>query len=452
MASDNAVNAKITADASGFRRGAQEAESGLDRLAAKLREHRAEEVQQSRATRFFAQEIANLGIVSGQAGEALSALVGAFAAGSGIGAAAETVKLLAHAFVAAREESKKFAEETAKDLRALQKQTDDYVESLKGEVASQKMARELIEPLDQKAVQQKEELRNKTDALAAAQDKLNRAMSSGAGGAIATMKALVIARQRQLEDAQKELDKTEIAIAAKGVQVGRAGSGEDNERLRKLLYGSEGKMHELQVGEAQRKADDLAQDRQYYEKKTAEVTAFVSDKLEKELQVEIAEAQFRADSLNEDHKYYERKTAETTQALDKQFALEEEQSKRLAHELGSAAKDIGRAFGENIAGMIQGTESLDDVLHNMLKTMLQAAAQLALMSAIASGNPFAIIGAGVLEGIAPIVGSLGDGGGRSSNINVTQNFHGGATPGSSSLEFQRVMVSTIRDLQRRGRL
>lgn len=450
---DNSVAIRISADASGFRRGAQEATSGLDRLAEKLREHRAEEVQQSRATRFFATELQNLGAVSNEVAGELASIAGAFATGSGIGAAAEVVKLIGHAFMEARGESKKFAEETATDLRALQKQTDDYVESLKGEVASQKMARDLIDPLQQKAIQQQGVLAEKTDALADATNKLREAEQTRSRAFISDMKSLVQIRQAELDKAQEEFDKTQLVIKAKGVQVGRAGSAEDTERLHKLIQTSAEEMHRLEIAEAGRKVDDLAQDRQYYEKKTAEVTAFVTDKLAKEEQLALDEAQLLGDSLRQDREHYQQVTAQTTAILEKQFEKEDEAAKKLQHDLGHAVEQMGQAAGEAFLGMLDGSKSVEDSLVQLVAQMVEAALRMAALREIASGD---FIGGGLLVAGSVIAGGLGSltgGGGNSTNITVNNTNHiQGGSPSDISLTMERSIITAVRRMQARGRL
>src|SRR3954470_10502790 len=106
----NSISIRIGADASDFRRGAREAESGLQALTDKLREHKAEQIQEARITRFYANEIANLGIVSQGTSKALGELAAGAAAGTGFGIAIGAVKALVELIKESGDESRKQAE------------------------------------------------------------------------------------------------------------------------------------------------------------------------------------------------------------------------------------------------------------------------------------------------------------------------------------------------------
>src|SRR4051812_42238168 len=104
-ASPNSMNIRIGADPSEFRKGAREAEDGISRLTDRIREHKAEQVQEARITRFYANEIANLGVVSQGSSKAISELLAGAASGTGFGLAVGAGKALVEVIKESGEES-----------------------------------------------------------------------------------------------------------------------------------------------------------------------------------------------------------------------------------------------------------------------------------------------------------------------------------------------------------
>src|SRR3954463_2340297 len=110
MASENAISARITADASGFRSGAQEAAGHIDSLSDRLKEFRTHVRTETRYTKFLGDQIENLGIVSEGAAGAIGHLATGLAFGNGIGLAIASVKVLVEGIHSLGEESAKQSE------------------------------------------------------------------------------------------------------------------------------------------------------------------------------------------------------------------------------------------------------------------------------------------------------------------------------------------------------
>src|SRR4051812_48979703 len=94
MSDANAIAVRISADASGFRAGAQEAARHVDSLSDKLKEFRSHVRTETRYTKFLGDQIENLGIVSEGAAGAIGHLATGLAFGNGIGLAIASVKVL----------------------------------------------------------------------------------------------------------------------------------------------------------------------------------------------------------------------------------------------------------------------------------------------------------------------------------------------------------------------
>jgi hypothetical protein len=112
--------------------------TGLDWLVNKLKEHRREEVQQRRMSRFFIGELNQISGVLGQMGaqgqtfaRTLGTFVGAFAAGNFLGIAVEGVKMLVEHIGHGGEKSKEAKAAMDKWLESLKSKTDQAIGKIK---------------------------------------------------------------------------------------------------------------------------------------------------------------------------------------------------------------------------------------------------------------------------------------------------------------------------------
>jgi hypothetical protein len=118
--------------------GAAEAHGPFAGFTGVLKEYRSEMRQEARLGRFLAADIASMGIASKSAAGELTQFIGAFAIGGGIGIAVESVKMLvskfnevSHEEDAAREALKKYATDGAAQINLLIQRNDDLLKTKK---------------------------------------------------------------------------------------------------------------------------------------------------------------------------------------------------------------------------------------------------------------------------------------------------------------------------------
>lgn len=455
MASDNQIEVKIAADASGFRSGAQEAVTHTRNLTEVLREYRMEMKQEGRLSRFLAADIASMGIASKSAAGEITKFVGAFAIGGGIGAAIESVKLLVtsvneatEAVHAQKEAFKKLEEEAEQYATKTRKHVLDVKAALEGESEAEKIGRTEIAPL----------LHNKialVNQLRVAQEQLRDIESNtDDNGLVADIVGLVKA-QATVDELKKKIEAVQTKFGASTESAGEIG-GATSADARKQ---GNAEFHRIALA---KQLEDTA----HYLREKQRITDASTAEATKQLEDYYAEEDaFRQLALNKDIEdaahfqkiakdKYDATLAETMAYFDEQDKIAAASAKKLTHELGVAAKELGDAMGKNLAEVLKGTESIDDALNNMLQTMIKVAMQMAVMAALSAGGPLGILGAIGFSAVGSALGGLVGGGGSngSSNFNITNNFHGGASPGEHSQQMETMIVNVIRNAQGRGRM
>lgn len=447
MASDP-IDIKITGNASGFRSAVDEASKLQDMLRGKLIELKQEHVASGRVARFYATEISSMVPASEAAREAIQSLVKVVLAEGAFGVAIAGVGLLVASFHAvseaidhSKEHFKKLEEDSEQYAKKIQKHVADVTAALRGETEAEKVLHDASSFLIEKI--------GLTRQLAAVQEELDDiGANTDENGAVADVVALNEATKRQIEL------KTQLAAINKnfGESVGGAGEiGSETAQAARRKVLSEELNASIQRRTEMLAAENIVSTQLW-------IKAVDQDHAEAELlRLKKEQAQADAQAVLDAERLVspliavadsERMTAERAAILAEEMRIQEAEAKKLAHELGQAAKALGDAMGQNLADVLKGTESIDDALKNVLATLIKVATQIALMQVLSVGGPLGILGGiaiGTIGGaLSGLFGGGGGGGGQTNHITINGS-------GLSSRQMESAVVNALRSAQRRGR-
>lgn len=452
MADANKIEVIIGANASGFRAGAKEAAEHTEGLIASMKDFKREAVQTGRQSKFFANELAE--IIPGASGakDALRGLIALGLSGNafeglivGISLVTKQFEHFAEEQHKAAEELKKFTEDSTKYIEDFETKVEDILLAASGATRAEILAHTALKPL----LKEEEELTGKLAKAKAALVLASNATVFTGEGAFAPD---VSSQEAAVSAAESKLATIRANIARVNSGAGDVGDKDASNDAAKEEEESQKRHFAHMIEEA---ADFQRMRKQIYEAGTAETLRIVEDEFKREDDFQDIiyrhDIERAADFQRIAKQKYDATLAETMAYFDEQDKLATAAAKKMTHELGVVAKELGDAMGKNLAEVLKGTESIDDALNNMLQTMIKVAMQMAVMAALSAGGPLGILGA---IGISAIGGALGGltGGGGSSNVNVTQNFHGSASPGEHSQAMETMIVNVIRNARNRGRL
>ena len=365
---DNAINVTIGADASPFRRGAQEARDHVDGLVSNLRDFKSEQVSTGRASRFFASEIASIVPGADSAKLSIQELITVGLSGGGMLAAFEGVLFVLKQL----KEASDAEEKVLKDIEI------DYTKiGNEGQAAYTKIRQGLLglspaqiqwardvdsthEALDKvrKAI---EDAEDGTHPLLDAFAVLNAFVGAGNSG-LKTRADLVSAlRDRehnlivQLEELKKVFTETDRAITASTL-------AQESENVRQKMIGDTAKAWGVYVD------DILAGDEKIL--KDAEKTADEWLAIQKKSVADGAKAWGAyADQIYADD---EKQLQQEKEKQDKELRDRVRLAKEKARAEIDAAKEIGLAFGTTFAGILTGQISVAKGFADMAKMTVKA--------------------------------------------------------------------------------
>jgi hypothetical protein len=412
--------------------GAGESAVPLSKFTDVIKDYRSEMKQEARIGRFLAADIASMGIASKGAASEITMLVGAFAIGGGIGVAIESVKMLITAFNEAGHKAEEFRRKAIESINQLSDKSEDYVASIHGETEAQKMQRKDVDPLERQAAGKKDELKNKTDELAEAENKLARAQQVHSQAAIGPLKLLVATRQDAIDklraelaiiDGQLQAAKTATATvssAAAGQKSKEDKRDAENEEIEhnhrmlalqaeravgveKIEMEAEAKIAEIRAranSTEEQDAEEIAEVRKNTAVKTDEYIQQYRDQVEKEQTARtnrIIQAEMKAQEALS--KYFEQKSKER---LDRYMQWQQKMEQFVTSAVEGAAK-MGDAFGDVFAGLITGQKHWMDVVKLSMKQALGAIRDVAVAQITAAALKSGAEAYGSQAGI-PIIG------------------------------------------------
>lgn len=361
MSTDNKIELVISADASGFRRGAQEARDHVSSLLGDLKSFKSEAVSTGREARFFANELGSIIPGADGAKDAVRDLIAVGLAGGGIGAMVESVKLLATVFKEvtaeedkAKEDFKKFIDDQTKSVDALKTSVEKMLLVMQGATRAQVLDFEQTHDLlEQKKVKTKA-LADATEYLAAVQKIADDATSDAAGADIA-----LLAAQKRVAGIQDELKAIDDLIAKKKQAIDPLATADA----------------------AQKEADDQAKLRlaegkmwsDYYQKKYDEAQKAYTDQEKAQvdhltrLHKAEAEAEIAIQKMKDDQlKYQLQREKLQEKAADEQAA----DLKAKFADVMKVAKPFEHAFQSAFKAVIDGTKSISQALEQLGKDIL----------------------------------------------------------------------------------
>jgi hypothetical protein len=360
MSTDSNISVKIGADASGLRAGAAEAKGHVDSLLSTLKEFKAEQVSQSRTSRFFAAQLAEIVPGAEDAKKSMQGLIGVLLSGGGAAAAFEGIIFAIKEIHSGLEAQEKVLKAIEADYTKIGNEGRDAYEKIQqgllglspAQVQWQtdvKNTREGIEKID-KAIKDVEE---GTHPVLTLFELLNTI--TGAGNSGLTERADVVARLReeqkklieQLAELKKKRDETEGKAQAKQQKEDLAQAKEDAAKWR---------------------SSELIEWKKYYDAKTAEALKALQDEIDAQDRQALDLATFRADEFQNYKKHYDKVTEETLHTMQEI----EQRNKELVTVVVNDATRMGAAFGTAFAGIISGTMSASRAFAEMSKAALKA--------------------------------------------------------------------------------
>jgi len=409
VADSNVVEIKFGADVSGLRSGAKEATANIDGLIAALKEltatmqhhsssgarpaaqevdnlrdkmlgMKAEATQTGRAARFFANDIAAMVPVAGDAKGAIQDLFAIMLSGGAIGVAIGSVKLLVEGFKLLGEESRKAKEDFEKFVEDSKKQTEQLKVSVeKMLLTMQGATRAQLLAFDQTHDARERETKILKDLAAAELDLTTaKAAELGVGELGFAFSAIdAAARERQITALREQLKVIQDIIAAKKADIAPLGTADAAVAAREIALA-------VSVAAAERAAEQATVDADINLQriKTEQETADKREKIELARITRVHEAEAAANvaiqKLNEDQlkqrieqdkllQAADLKQAEARKQIAKDFVLP------IEHAFASAVRSMivsGKDFTEAMKDMMLGL--VDAVISGFLKMAGQA--------------------------------------------------------------------------------
>jgi len=367
MATDNVVEVKIRADASGFTAGAREAGGALSGLTDSLKEWRTHVRTEAKYTQFMAMQISGLGIASKGAAAEITGLVSAFAFGNTLGLAIESAKMLVKHFMEVAAETartseltklygadlKAMGEEGAKHVGTLKKSITDTLLAMR-ELRSETMLRHELEgPL-----KREKELKEKIA-------ELDQQIAAGAESYTVTELGVVRQDVSLLEDRkaklEEELRKVKAEMAGISKAIAPLGADEKRDaRLQELI-------EEAKFAAAQATLDNEInlQRIKTEQERNESLEKLTQDHLLRQGKAEY-DAAIAVQKMKDEQLAYQRK-----RVLDEE-AKEDEAFKKREQKVKQYADHVASAISGAINSIIDGTRSVGDAMVEMVKGMAKA--------------------------------------------------------------------------------
>lgn len=370
---------QMSADLRGLGESAKATHPQMFSLGDSLKHYRSEMRQEARLSRFLAADIASMGIASkGAAGE-VTHLVAAFALGGALGGAIAGVKLVIEKFMELHHEQEKaselaklygadlktMGEDGAKHVYTLRKSVTDTLLSMR-ELRSETMLRhELEEPL-----KREKELK---EQIAKIQKEIADASTVSVVTELGVLTQDVTLSESRKAKLEKELNEKKAEIAGLKKDVAPLHAID----LREVAVAES-------IEEAKRAADqqtvdnsiNLAALKANEEMRLARETATFKEALERE----IANAKRRADDASEEsaRNLLRIETEQDEKLLAQKKTLKDQK------EGWQAVHAVASVLASDITSMLFDAKSLDDVLKDIARQVVQTAIQFALKAATMS--------------------------------------------------------------------
>jgi hypothetical protein len=359
--------------------GAAEAHGPLGGFVDVLKDYRREVSQEGRFASILARDIASMGIASKDAAGEITQFVGAFAVGGGIGVAIEGLKFLVgkfnevtHEEEAAQAALKKYADDGAAQIGELIKRNDDLLKSkkqLREEEATGLLVKDQID-LTNKLAKANQEY---TDAF-------NHALENANASRVKDISASAVAEAATRKEA-KAVEEITAALERKNGEI---------EIARKLVDEEFARIARLAQLEQQRTehADALAAEFAYRRDVLIAENVISVDLAKKD--ADRAQKAFDAAEAAEQEERAYRDMVRDEENLVGYDALHADYQFRANDALKEQKQDwkdirpVISTIASDITSMLFDAKSLDDVLKDIARQVVQTALQLALKGATMS--------------------------------------------------------------------
>lgn len=424
---------EIKTSLNGIGGAAHEGATPLSSFTDVIKEYRSEIKQEGRISRFLAADIASMGLSSKSAAGEVTAFIGAFAIGGGMGIAIEGVKILIKTISEVGEEEKKQAEAVKKLGKEVAESVAESMRKVRESFESKSATQTAWEAEGEKVRKKVKEIQEQIDELVqhgGGVRDLMHSLTTGADGKndLFTVEgtedkiAKLQAQQKALVDtyarAKPDRDSTQGAEDAHKAEE-QAKKDEKVEEQHnatmlglqaELLDGEDKLRLEFEAKKQQIRDNEQLTEEQQNDQILAQqmvldskIAKLKDDRRKKE----AADEQAFIDQITKNEQAdlkkrddYEEHSFEAMAKVKRQLA--EEDKRRLGEAMANAEK-LGASFADAFSSMIDGSESFTQAMVSMgkevIKVILDIATKSIMASALKAGGEAATAEAGI-----PIVG------------------------------------------------